>query len=133
MTTPRAHQTNVVSGRLRNCSPRTLRNFRKVEPLIQKLQRSSGISRRECMIFIRRCIQQKPLRSSWTEGEVDQVRELYVANPAEIVIRKVGRSMSSVRHFYSRQGIRIRKVKCDRLSINSLAAAVHMRESRTGF
>jgi hypothetical protein len=94
MTTPRAHQMNVVSGSLRSCSPCTLRNIRKVESLIQKLGCSSGISRRHFVIFIPRCVQQKPLRSSRTEGEFDQVRELHPASPTEVAIRKVDRSMS---------------------------------------
>jgi len=49
-----------------------------------------------------RCVQQKPLRRSWTEQEIDQVRELLVANPVEVVALKVGRSPSSVKHLCSR-------------------------------
>jgi hypothetical protein len=85
------------------------------------------------VIFIHRSVQQKPLRRSWTEEEIDQVRELLVANPTEVVVWKVSRSTSSVRHLYSRQGIRIKKLRCDLFSINSLAAAMHLRKSQFGF
>jgi hypothetical protein len=47
-------------------------NFLKIEPLIQKLQQISGRSRRDCVILIHRCVQQKPLRRSWTEDDIDQ-------------------------------------------------------------
>jgi hypothetical protein len=108
-------------------------NFLKIEPLIQKLQQASGRSRRDCVILIHRCVQQKPLRRSWTEEEVDQVRELLVANSIEVVARKVGRSNSSVKHLCSRRGIRIKALRCDLFSINSLAAAMHVRKSEIAF
>ena len=59
-------------------------NFLKIEPLIQKLQQTSGRSRRDCLVLIHRCTQQKPMRRSWTEEEIDQVRELLVANSVEV-------------------------------------------------
>jgi hypothetical protein len=108
-------------------------NFLKIEPLIQKLQQISGRSRRDCVILIHRCVQQKPLRRSWTEEEIDQVRELLVANPIEVVARKIGRSTSSVKHICSRQGIRIKEIRCDLFSINSLAAAMHVRKAEIVF
>ena len=52
------------------------------------------------------------MRRSWTEGEVEQVRELLVANPVEVVARKIGRSPSSVKHLCSRLSIRIREHRC---------------------
>jgi hypothetical protein len=67
-------------------------NFLKIEPLIQKLQQISGRSRRDCVILIHRRVQQNPQRQSWTEEEIDQVHKLLVANPIEVVARKVGRS-----------------------------------------
>jgi hypothetical protein len=108
-------------------------NFLKIEPLIQKLQQISGRSRRDCVILIHRCVQQKPLRRSWTEEEIDQVRELLVVNPIEVVARKVGRSTSSVKHICSRRGIRIKELRCDLFSINSLAAAMHVRKAEIVF
>lgn len=76
-------------------------NFLKIEPLIQKLQQTSGRSRRDCVLLIHRCTQERPTRRSWTEGEVEQVRELLVANPVEVVAKKIGRSPSSVKHLCS--------------------------------
>lgn len=69
------------------------------------------------------------MRRSWTEGEVEQVRELLVANPLEVVSKKIGRSPSSVKHLCSRLGIRIRELRCDLFSVNSLAAAMHVRKA----
>ena len=108
-------------------------NFLKIEPLIQKLQQISGRSRRDCVILIHRCVQQKPLRRSWTEEEIDQVRELLVANPVDVVARKIGRSTSSVKHLCSRRRIRIKELRCDLFSINSLAAAMHVRKAEIVF
>jgi hypothetical protein len=104
-------------------------NFLKIEPLIQKLQQTSGRSRRDCVVLIHRCTQQKPMRRSWTQGEIDQVRELLVANSVEEVARKIGRSPSSVKHLCSRVGIRSRELRCDLFSLTGLAAAMHVRKT----
>jgi hypothetical protein len=61
--------------------------------------------------------------------EVEQVRELLVANPVEVVAKKIGRSPSSVKHLCSRVGIRSRELRCDLFSVNGLAAAIHVRKT----
>jgi hypothetical protein len=104
-------------------------NFLKIEPLIQKLQQTSGRSRRDCVVLIHRCTQQKPTRRSWIEEEIDQVRELLVANSVEEVAKKIGRTPSSVKHLCSRVGIRSRELRCDLFSVTGLAAAIHVRKT----
>jgi hypothetical protein len=96
--------------------------------------RISGTVRKvNCVILIHRCVQQKPLRHAWTEEEIDEVREFLVVNPIEVVARKVGRSTSSVKHLCSRRGIRVKELRCDLFSINSLAAAMHVRKAEIVF
>jgi hypothetical protein len=85
------------------------------------------------VILIHRCVQQKPLRRAWTEEEIDQVRELLVANPVDVVARKMGRSPSSGKHLCSRRGIRINELRCDLFSISSLAPAMHVRKAEIVF
>ena len=80
-------------------------NFLKIEPLIQKLQQASGRSRRDCLVLIHRCAQEQPKRRSWSDEEIDQVRDLLIANPVETVASKIGRSTSSVRQLCGRLGI----------------------------
>jgi hypothetical protein len=92
-------------------------NFLKIAPLIQKLQQTSGRSRRDCVVLIHRCTQDKPTRRSWTEEEIDQGRELLVANSVEAAARKIGRSPSSVKHLCSRVGMRSTELRCDLLSV----------------
>jgi hypothetical protein len=75
-------------------------------------------------------IQQKPLRRSWTEEEIDQIPELRVGNPTKVVVRKVGRSTSFVRHLHIRQGIRIKKVRC---ALSQATAAILVRKFQIGF
>jgi hypothetical protein len=104
-------------------------NFLKVEPLIKTLQKTSGRSRRDCVLLIHQCVQEKIPRRSWTEEEIDQVRELLVANPVEVVAKKIGRTPSSVKHLCSRVGIRSRELRCDLFSVNGLAAAIHVRKT----
>ena len=108
-------------------------NFLKIEPLIQKLQQASGRSRRDCLVLIHRCTEQKPMRRSWTEEEIDQVRELLVANSVEEVAKKIGRSPSSVKHLCSRLGIRSRELRCDLFSVTGLASAMHVRKAEILF
>jgi hypothetical protein len=69
------------------------------------------------------------MRRSWTEEEIDQVRELLVANSVEEVAKKIGRSPSSVKHLCSRLGIRSRELRCDLFSLTGLAAAMHVRKA----
>jgi len=104
-------------------------NFLKIEPLIQKLQQASGRSRRDCLVLIHRCAQEQPKRRSWSDEEIDQVRDLLIANPVETVASKIGRSTSSVRQLCGRLGIRVRELRCDLFSVNSLAAAMHVRKT----
>ena len=106
-------------------------NFLKVEPLIKTLQKTSGRSRRDCVLLIHQCVQEKIPRRSWTEEEIDQVRELLVANPVEVVAKKIGRTPSSVKHLCSRVGIRSRELRCDLFSVTGLAAAIHVRPKST--
>jgi hypothetical protein len=80
-----------------------------------------------------RCVQQKPLRRAWNEEEIDPVRELLVDNPVDVVARKIGRSTSSVKHLCSGRGILIKEFRCDLFSINSLAAAMHVRKAEILF
>ena len=101
-------------------------NFLKIEPHIQKLQQTSGRSRRDCVLLIHRCTQERPMRRSWTEEEIDQVRELLVANSVEVVAKKIGRTPSSVKHLCSRVGIRSRELRCDLFSVTGLAAAIEI-------
>jgi hypothetical protein len=104
-------------------------NFLKIEPLIKTLQKISGRSRRGCVLLIHQCVQEKTPRRSWTEEEIDQVRELLVANSVQEVARKIGRSPSSVKHLCSRIGIRSRELRCDLFSIAGLASATHVRKA----
>jgi hypothetical protein len=109
---------------------RSLKRLLKPELLHSKRQSISGRSRRGCVIFIHRCVQQKPLRRSWTEEEIDQIPELRVGNPTKVVVRKVGHSTSFVRHLHIRQGIRIKKLRC---APSQATAAMHVRKSQIGF
>ena len=65
----------------------------------------------------------------WTEEESDQVCELLVINRMELVAHKLRRSLSSAKQLCGRLEIRVREVRCDLFSINSLAAAVHLRKA----
>jgi len=44
-------------------------NFLKIEPLIQKLQQAFGRSRRDCLVLIHRCAQERPKRRSGVPGK----------------------------------------------------------------
>jgi hypothetical protein len=81
------------------------------------------------VVLIHRCTQEKTTRRSWTEEEIDQVRELLVANSVEAVARKIGRSPSSVKHLCSRVGIGSRELRCDLFSLTGPAAAMHVRKA----
>jgi hypothetical protein len=107
-----------------NFSASAVYPIRKMEVWIDGTKR-----RRDCLVLIHRCAQEQPRRRSWTGEEIDQVRELLIANPVETVASKIGRSTSSVRQLCGRLGIRVRELRCDLFSVNSLAAAMHVRKA----
>jgi hypothetical protein len=103
-------------------------NALRLEPLVRRLQRSTGKRKRDCVSLILRHLEQQPRPGAWTEEEIAQIRDLALSLSMEEIARKIGRSTEAVRGICKRKGIRLRELRCDFFSANSLAAEMHIRK-----
>jgi hypothetical protein len=108
-------------------------NALKLETLIRKLQRKTGRRRRDCALFLLRQIAATPRPQVWTEEEIDKVRDLALTLTTEAIATKIGRSAEAIRCMCKRKKIRLREVRCDFFSINSLATEMHVRTDEVKF
>jgi hypothetical protein len=112
-----ARQARVMSGN-------------KLEELVVRLQRHSGRTKDKCWRFI---IQQGLKKSTdyrpWTDEEKDNAREELVKKSVNEVAEKLHRSPEAVRGMLRRNHLRIREIRCDLFSLDSLSAALRIRKS----
>jgi len=102
----------------------------KLEQLVVRLQRHSGQRRDACWRFvIRHGIQQQTEHRRWTHEEIELVREDLVRNPIEVIAKKIRRTPKSIRSMLQRHSLRVRDIRCDIFSLESLAQALHVRKS----
>jgi hypothetical protein len=102
-------------------------NALKLEALILRLQRKTGRRQRDCALFLLRQISETRRPQVWTDDEINKVRELALSLSSEAIATKLGRSAEAVRCMCKRKRIRLREVRCDFFSINSLATEMHVR------
>ena len=116
-----AEQARVLSGS-------------KLEELVVRLQRHSGRKKDQCWRFI---IQHGLKRSTdhrrCTDEEFDDLREELVQNSLEEVARKHHRTPQAIRSLLRRRHLRLRDIRCDLFSIESLSAALRIRKSEIHF
>jgi hypothetical protein len=106
----------------------------KLEQLVVRLQRHTGRTREACWRFvIQYGIKGKVDHRRWTEEEIELVREELVKKTIEQIAEKLKRTPKAVRHMLQRQGLSVREIRCDRFSLDSLAAALHVRKDEVHF
>ena len=106
----------------------------KLEQLIVRLQRHTGHSSERCWRFvIQYGIKSRAGYRRWTDEEIDFVREELVKRPLEEVAGKLGRSPKSVRSMLQRNRLRVREIRCDIFSVESLATALKVGKSEVHF
>jgi hypothetical protein len=93
---------------------------------IRRLQRYSGRSRQSCLQFV---VKNRDGHRRWTDGEIDQMRELVATHTVEEMAKKLGRSVKSARCALHRYDLKIREIRCDLMSIDSLARILHVRKA----
>lgn len=116
-----ARQAKVLSGN-------------KLEQLVVRLQRHSGRSKEIFWrLIIQHGLQEKMDHRRWTDEEVDRLREELVKLSIEEVAKKLHRTPEAIRSILKRNKLRIREIRCDLFSVESLAAALHIRKSQVHF
>lgn len=102
----------------------------KLEELVVRLQRRTGRTKDQCWRFI---IQHGLKRSTdhrrWKDEEIEEVREELVRRSIEEVAEKLHRTPQAIRSMLKRHNLSLRDIRCDRFSIESLAAALRIRKS----
>lgn len=105
-----------------------------LEQLATRIQRHSGRRREACWrLIIQYGIKGRPDYRRWTEPEFDRVREELVKASVEEVAKKIGRTAKAIRNMLRRNKISLRDIRCDLFSVESLAAALHVRKSEVIF
>jgi hypothetical protein len=101
----------------------------KLEQLVVRLQRHSGRSRETCWRFIiQHGIKARVDHRRWTEEEIDTLREELVKRPIEEVAKKLNRTPQAIRSTLKRKQLRVRDIRCDLFSVESLSAALHVEK-----
>ena len=101
----------------------------KLEQLVTRLQRHSGRTREACWRFvIQYGIKGRVDHRRWTEIEIETVREELVKRSIHEVAKKLNRSPKAIRNMLQRNDLRVREIRCDLFSVESLASALHVRK-----
>ena len=102
----------------------------KLDQLVRRLQRHSGRSRESCWRFVLQTgLKIRDEHRRWTETEIETAREHLATHTVEETARVLGRSVKSVRCALHRNDLKVREIRCDWMSINSLARILHVRKT----
>lgn len=106
----------------------------KLEQLVVRIQRHSGRPKQECWRFvIQHGLKESVDYRRWTEEEIDFVREELVKLSIEEIAKKIDRTPKAIRNMLRRNQLSVREIRCDLLSVESLACALHVRKSEVVF
>lgn len=101
----------------------------RLEQLVTRIQRHSGRSRESCWrLIIQYGIKGRLDYRRWTDPEFDVVREELVRGTVDEVAKKVNRTPKAIRNMLRRNHLSLREIRCDLFSVESLAAALHIRK-----
>ncbi len=102
----------------------------KLDQLVRRLQRHSGRSRESCWRFVMQTgLKIRDEHRRWTEAEIDTLREYVAMHTIAETAKMLGRSVKSVRCALERNDLKIRELRCDMMSIDSLAKILHVRKT----
>jgi len=102
----------------------------KLDQLVRRLQRHSGRSRESCWRFVLQTgLKIRDEHRRWTESEIEALREHIATHTVEETAKKLGRSVKSVRCALHRYDLKIREIRCDWMSIHSLAKILRVRKA----
>jgi hypothetical protein len=106
----------------------------KLEQLVVRLQRRTGRSSEACWRFvIQYGLKGKTDHRRWTDEEIELVREELVKLSVEDIAKKLNRTPKSVRCMLRRNCLRVREIRCDLFSLESLAKALHIGKAEIRF
>jgi hypothetical protein len=102
----------------------------KLDQLVRRLQRHSGRSRESCWRFVMQTgLKIRDEHRRWTDAEIETLREYVAMHTIAETAKVLGRSVKSVRCALERNDLKIRELRCDMMSIDSLAKILHVRKT----
>lgn len=103
----------------------------KLEQLVVRLQRHTGQSKAACWRFlIQYGLRGRLDHRRWTDEEFEALREGLVKFSLEEMAAKLHRTPEALRRKLEREGLRLRDIRCDMFSIESLACAVRVQRAQ---
>jgi hypothetical protein len=102
----------------------------KLGQLVCRLQRHSGRSRESCWRFVLQTgLKIRDEHRRWTDDELDNLREHIATHSVAETAKMLGRSVKSVRCALQRNELKVREIRCDWMSVESLARILHVRKT----
>lgn len=106
----------------------------KLEQLVIRLQRHSGRTKEACWRFvIQHGLKGKIDYRRWSDSELELLREELVKYSVKEVAQRLNRSPEAIRSVLKRNRLKVREIRCDLFSIESLAAALHIQKKEIRF
>ena len=106
----------------------------KLAQLVRRLQRQTGRTQEECWRFvIKYGIKAEVDHRRWHQEELDEARELLTKYSVEEVAKRLNRSPKALRNALHRRQFSVREIRCDCLSLETLARALHVRRSEVSY
>lgn len=102
----------------------------KLDQLVRRLQRHSGRSRESCWRFVMQTgLKIRDEHRRWTEAEIETLREHLATHTVAETAKMLGRSVKAVRCALERNDLKVSDIRCDMMSIDSLAKILHVRKT----
>ena len=102
----------------------------KLDQLVRRLQRHSGRSREACWRFVLQTgLKIRDEHRRWTDDELDTLREHLATHSVAETATMLGRSVKAIRCALERNDLKIRDIRCDMMSIESIARILHVRKT----
>jgi hypothetical protein len=102
----------------------------KLDQLVRRLQRQTGRSREACWRFVlQHGLKSRDEHRRWSEEEIETLREKLSTHSVEETARMLGRSANAIRCALRRNDLKVREIRCDCMSVHSLARILRVRKT----
>ena len=102
----------------------------KLDQLVRRLQRQTGRSREACWRFVlQHGLKSRDEHRRWSEDEIETLREKLSTHSVEETARMLGRSANAIRCALRRNDLKVREIRCDCMSVHSLARILRVRKT----
>jgi hypothetical protein len=102
----------------------------KLDQLVRRLQRQTGRSREACWRFVLRAgLKTRDEHRRWTQEEIETLREKLSTHSVDETARMLHRTPNAIRCALRRNDLKVKDIRCDVMSVNSLAKILRVRKT----